>query len=616
MEAQALKTHCSPTSFLPKTSLSGRRRRRTTTTTTSSSFPFKAAAGSDSWTRFFRHPSGFGRRTPPVRSVPPLSLFPSPLVAVEGNDASKIQIESKSRTIHVKFVLQKACLFGEHFFLLGDDPIFGLWDPENAIPLVWSEGHFWTAEMDLPLEKSIHFKFILRGPSGKFHWQPGPDRVLQTWETANTIVVTEDWENAENQKITEEKLTDMVGKVIIPENIEAGNFSSGSSENQLDGIDHAESTEEVIPSESQLHVDMRMNGSNMASNEGDAILVPGLTPIPVSEPFANLPNEVEKGKPNAHYFPNEAENQKITEEKLTDMVGKVIIAENIEAGDFSSGSSETQLDGIDHAESTEEVIPSESQLHVDMRMKESNMASNEGDAILVPGLTPIPVSEPFANLPNEVEKGKPNAHYFPNEAENQKITEEKLTEMVGKVIIAENIEAGNFSSGSSETQLDGIDHAESTDEVIPSESQLHVDMRMNGSNMASNEGDAILVPALTPIPVSEPFANLPNEVEKGKPNAHYFPNEAENGKPLDILFTSEKAEECYSSQDQLSGDGGEAVVSKENQVVEEKITLSGKSIDDPEETSTGVISNVMQWGRKAFQQLLWYLGLGGARPST
>lgn len=395
MEAQALKTHFSPASFLPKTSGSGRRRTRTTTT--SSSFPFKAAAGSDSWIRFLRHPSGgFGRRTPPARSVPPLSSPPSPPVAVEGNDASKIQIESRSRAIHVKFVLQKACLFGEHFFLVGDDPIFGLWDPENAIPLDWSEGHFWTAEMDLPLEKPIHFKFILRGPLGEFHWQPGPDRVLQTWETENTIVVTEDWENAENQKITEEKLTDMVGKVIIPENIEAGDFSSGSSETQLDGIDHAESTEEVIPSESQLHVDMRMNESNMASNEGDAILVPGLTPIPVSEPFANFPNEG----------------------------------------------------------------------------------------------------------------------------------------------------------------------------------------------------------------------------EKGKPNAHYFPNEAENGKPLDILFTSEKAEECYSSQDQLSGDGGEDEVSKENQVVEEKITLSGKSMDDPEESSTGVISNDMQWGRKAFQQLLWNLGLGGARPST
>lgn len=35
-------------------------------------------------------------------------------------------------------------------------------------------------------------------------WQPGPDRIFQTWETENTITVFEDWGDAELQKITEE----------------------------------------------------------------------------------------------------------------------------------------------------------------------------------------------------------------------------------------------------------------------------------------------------------------------------------------------------------------------------------------------------------------------------
>ncbi|KAJ6865251.1 hypothetical protein NC651_035733 [Populus alba x Populus x berolinensis] len=59
--------------------------------------------------------------------------------------------------------------------------------------------------MDIPVGKSIQFKFILKGIAEKIFWQRGPDRILQTWETSNTIVVWEDWEDAALQKITEEE---------------------------------------------------------------------------------------------------------------------------------------------------------------------------------------------------------------------------------------------------------------------------------------------------------------------------------------------------------------------------------------------------------------------------
>ncbi|KAG5243091.1 hypothetical protein IMY05_006G0082100 [Salix suchowensis] len=81
-----------------------------------------------------------------------------------------------------------------------DDPLLGLWDPESVIPLNWSDEHLWTVELDIPAGKSFQFKFILKGIGGKIWWQPGPDRILQTWETDNTIVVWEDWEDAALQK--------------------------------------------------------------------------------------------------------------------------------------------------------------------------------------------------------------------------------------------------------------------------------------------------------------------------------------------------------------------------------------------------------------------------------
>ena len=50
----------------------------------------------------------------------------------------------------------------------------------------------------------IEFKFLLQDSLGKFHWQNGPNRTLQTGETTKTLVVYEDWGNAKNQKVAEE----------------------------------------------------------------------------------------------------------------------------------------------------------------------------------------------------------------------------------------------------------------------------------------------------------------------------------------------------------------------------------------------------------------------------
>ncbi|KAJ6968867.1 hypothetical protein NC653_036749 [Populus alba x Populus x berolinensis] len=132
------------------------------------------------------------------------SFSPESQVDLEAEDAQN-QETNESKTVHVKFQLRKECSFGEQFTIVGDDPLLGLWDPESGIPLNWSDGHLWTVEMDIPVGKSIQFKFILKGIAEKIFWQPGPDRILQTWETSNTIVVWEDWEDAALQKITEEE---------------------------------------------------------------------------------------------------------------------------------------------------------------------------------------------------------------------------------------------------------------------------------------------------------------------------------------------------------------------------------------------------------------------------
>lgn len=54
---------------------------------------------------------------------------------------------SSGPTVKVKFELQRECHFGQQFKVVGSDPQFGNWDPSAAVPLNWSEGHLWTADL-------------------------------------------------------------------------------------------------------------------------------------------------------------------------------------------------------------------------------------------------------------------------------------------------------------------------------------------------------------------------------------------------------------------------------------------------------------------------------------
>lgn len=111
-----------------------------------------------------------------------------------------------SKTTRAKFQLKKECSFGEHFFIVGDHPMLGSWDPESCIPLTWSEGHVWAVELDIPVGISVQFKFILKTTTGDILWQPGHDRIFKSLETENMIVVSEDWEAADYQEVLKEEL--------------------------------------------------------------------------------------------------------------------------------------------------------------------------------------------------------------------------------------------------------------------------------------------------------------------------------------------------------------------------------------------------------------------------
>nr|GMD01494.1 phosphoglucan, water dikinase, chloroplastic [Ipomoea batatas] len=214
------------------------------------------------------------------KNIRPIFAASSDLSSSASNSQTEFQCEEMEststddfKTARVKFQLQRQCSFGQHFWVVGDDPILGSWDPSNAVPLTWSDGHVWTVEMDFPCGKSINYKFILKGAGNAILWQPGPDRVLDVWETSNTVTVCEDWDNIELRKIMEEELlagergespTDT--EVLIAEN---------STRERIDTDANANANEPVqIVAENITGADEDVNASNASgSTSNDATYI-------------------------------------------------------------------------------------------------------------------------------------------------------------------------------------------------------------------------------------------------------------------------------------------------------------------------------------------------------
>ncbi|KAJ0087899.1 hypothetical protein Patl1_31669 [Pistacia atlantica] len=255
----------------------------------------------------------------------------------------------QSNTVHVKFQLQKKCRFGEGFFIVGDDPIFGLWNPESAIPMDWSDEHVWSVELDIPVGKSIQFKFILKKATGGILWQPGPDRTIQTWETKNTITIMEDWNDAGYQKIIEEEpMASQNGKPAVQSELIVADdviqpkkelpkkelvFGIGDPadavDSDLDWLSTPEKPIEETPMTDESMVmakDIRRAATvvekpessddeeNLISYEGEPVLVRGLTPLETVSTEGDIQNENQSSVPvDASLGMNEAKNHSLPE---------------------------------------------------------------------------------------------------------------------------------------------------------------------------------------------------------------------------------------------------------------------------------------------------------------
>jgi len=190
--------------------------------------------------------------------------------------------------------LRKECVFGEHFFIVGDDPVFGgLWDPETALPLNWSDGNVWTVDLDLPVGRLVEFKLLLKAQTGEILWQPGPNRALETWETNKTIRICEDWDNADLQMMIEEDFVPYTNISSIGSEDEDEVLGSVQQNSSVVAVENAGyvSDESAQNSSFSIQSEKTMEPSNgaltarevikeaMFTEEESPVLVPGLIPL-------------------------------------------------------------------------------------------------------------------------------------------------------------------------------------------------------------------------------------------------------------------------------------------------------------------------------------------------
>lgn len=229
-------------------------------------------------------------------------------IEAEVDEDLETKEKSETQTVRVRFQLQKRCSFGQNFLIVGDDPIFGLWDPTNAVPLTWSEGHVWTVDLDVPVGKCIKFKFIKQDINGKFTWQPGPDRILECWESDKIITLCEDWENPDSRTIIEAGPTldqveesaatiDMqvvAAKEEMPVEPSKGTTSTPKVKKAKKSSKKAAKTEEP----KGYAIKMK---EMLVSNEGVPVLVPGLSQLPTTDidQAEPSPNEGSKDEPES-----------------------------------------------------------------------------------------------------------------------------------------------------------------------------------------------------------------------------------------------------------------------------------------------------------------------------
>ena len=248
---------------------------------------------------------------------------------------------------------------------------------------------------DIPVGLSIQFKFVLKTSNVHLFWQPGPDRIFKSWETENTIIVCENWEEAEHQKVIEEEpLANQDGPLLDSEMaINAENLIPPKEE-LVSGVNLVSDSDSITSpgkDPSQALSEELATGTCAPSIEKPLAIVAENISYPTEDFIANANNGV-LGVKRTNYLNDEA---------LAISNKNVLVAE-----DFGS---------ISRVETVQNPATADVEL---------NLVAREGAPVLVPGLTPsATVSTEEAMLDEDGKNSTTDASIGVNEAKYHKLSE-------------------------------------------------------------------------------------------------------------------------------------------------------------------------------------------------
>ena len=84
---------------------------------------------------------------------------------MQGLDASKSEVVEETEeveTVIVRFSVVFVTKPGQNLVLLGGHPKLGNWVEHQAVRMSWTEGHLWTAEVELPCSSAYFYKYAIQ----------------------------------------------------------------------------------------------------------------------------------------------------------------------------------------------------------------------------------------------------------------------------------------------------------------------------------------------------------------------------------------------------------------------------------------------------------------------
>ncbi|XP_078178445.1 carbohydrate-binding-like fold isoform X2 [Carex rostrata] len=455
--------------------------------------------------------------------------------------------------VHVRFVLQMECMFGERFYLIGDDPFFGLWNPSNGIPLDWSDGHIWSARLEVPMGKKVEFKFVLLRLSGEVHWQPGPNRVLLLDQVttsmdpqASTVTVWEDWDFAGNQKISlEDEVAVSSASSVMQDEIQVPgpDCNCGTSDQSNKTGDNPELVHGDVDSGIISSTGQEDSESDSESNSGGMILVPGSDPVKAVTQPELVQGDVDSGIVSSSGQEDESDSESNSGGMILvpglDPV-KAVTQPELVQGDVDSGIiSSTGTEG-----------------------SESDSESNLGGMIAVPGLNPVKAVTQPELVQRDVDSGIISST---GQEDSESDSESNLGGMIAvpgsnpvKAVTQPELVQGDVDSGIiSSTGPEGSE-----------------------SDSESNLGEMIVVPGLNPVKAVTQEDDLIDPLETGDINYSLVKE----------ITIDEYEDRSYKGKDEASL----------------KNTSSEEVIVEP--TTASILINDLQSGLRALQGFFSSLG--------